>query len=145
MITLLLLVRATYIYFCSSRIPFVVNRTQSTQHHRRGCNNIPSFYNEPHRIARSLCEGWTPQDLHIVVTAPFCCDRKSRATYAQIFALWQQATIEFTYHDHSIIACSRHIHIFLFFARIPFVVNHTQSTQHHRRGCNSTVCSVNKL
>jgi len=27
--------------------------------------------------------------------------------------------------DHSIIACSRHIHIFLFFAHIPFVVNHT--------------------
>jgi len=27
--------------------------------------------------------------------------------------------------DHSIIACSRHIHIFLLFAHIPFVVNHT--------------------
>jgi len=27
--------------------------------------------------------------------------------------------------DHSIIACSRHIDIFLFFAHIPFVVNHT--------------------
>ena len=33
-----------------------------------------------------------------------CCGRKSRAAYAQSFALWQQATIEFTYHDHSIIA-----------------------------------------
>jgi len=31
----------------------------------------------------------------------YCCDRKSRAAYAQSFALWQQATIEFTYHDHS--------------------------------------------
>ena len=30
-----------------------------------------------------------------------CCDRKSRAAYAQSFALWQQATIEFTCHDHS--------------------------------------------
>jgi len=30
-----------------------------------------------------------------------CCDRKSRAAYAQSFALWQQATIEFTWHDHS--------------------------------------------
>ena len=29
------------------------------------------------------------------------------------------------HRDHSIIACSRHIHIFLFFAHIRFVVNHT--------------------
>ena len=35
-----------------------------------------------------------------------CCDGKSRAAYAQSFALCQQATIEFTCHDHSIIACS---------------------------------------
>jgi len=55
----------------------------------------------------------------------YCCDRKSRAAYAQSFAPWQQATIEITRRDHSIIACSRHIHIFLFFAHIPFVVNHT--------------------
>ena len=48
-------------------------------------------------------------------TYMYCCDRKSRAAYAQSFALWQQATIEFTCHDHSIIACSCHIHIFLFF------------------------------
>jgi len=41
----------------------------------------------------------------------FCCDRKSRAAYAQSFALWQQATIEFTCHDHSIIACSRHMYV----------------------------------
>jgi len=40
-----------------------------------------------------------------------CCDRKSRAAWAQSFALWQQATIEFTCHDHSIIACSRHIYV----------------------------------
>ena len=40
----------------------------------------------------------------------YCCDRKSRAAYAQSFALWQQAAIEFTCHDHSIIACSCHIY-----------------------------------
>jgi len=50
---------------------------------------------------------------------------KARAAYAQSFTLWQQATIEFTCHAHSVIACSRHIHILLFFAHIPFVVNHT--------------------
>jgi len=33
--------------------------------------------------------------------AYYCCDRKSRAAYAQSFALWQQATIEFTCHDYS--------------------------------------------
>jgi len=28
----------------------------------------------------------------------------------QSFALWQKVTIEFTHHDHSLIACSRHIY-----------------------------------
>jgi len=32
----------------------------------------------------------------------YCCDRKSRAAFAQSFALWQQATIEITCHDHSL-------------------------------------------
>ena len=124
--------------------------TQSTQHHRRGCNNIPPFLQWTTLIARSLCEGWTPHDLHILVTAPFCCDRKSRAAYAQSFALWQQATMEFTCHDHSlgtlVIMFNRshvnigrastppslfyclfapHICMVLFFTHIPFVVNHT--------------------
>jgi len=54
-----------------------------------------------------------------------CCDRKSRAACAQSFATWQQATIEIIRRDHSIIACSRHLHVFLFFAHIPLVVNHT--------------------
>jgi len=58
----------------------------------------------------------------------YCCDRKSRAACAQSFAPWQQATIEITRRDHSFIACSRHIDIFLFFAHIPFVVNHTINT-----------------
>jgi len=79
-----------------------------------------------------------------------CCDRQSRAAYAQSFALWQQATIEFTCHDHSsrtlllrsivdIVSITRdytprslcyclfapHICMVLFFTHIPFVVNHT--------------------
>jgi len=29
-----------------------------------------------------------------------CCGRKARAASAQSFALWQQATIEFTRRDH---------------------------------------------
>jgi len=80
----------------------------------------------------------------------WCCDRKSRAAWAQIFALWQQATIEFTCHDHSlgrlVIMFNRshvnigrastprslyyylfapHISMVLFFTHIPFVGNHT--------------------
>ena len=84
--------------------------TQSTQHHRRGCNNIPSFLQRTTPIARSLCEGWTRHDLHILVTAPFCCDRKSRAVCAQSFAPWQQATIEIMLAISLTIACSRYIY-----------------------------------
>jgi len=38
---------------------------------------------------------------NILVTVPFRCDRKAWAACAQSFALWQQATIEFTQWDHS--------------------------------------------
>ena len=90
---LLLLARATLTSFCSSRTsPWWI--THSTQCHRRGCNNIPPFLQRTTPIARSFCEGCTWHDLHILVTAPFCCDRKSRAACAQSFALWQQTPIE---------------------------------------------------
>jgi len=125
-----------YEWRCSSRTSRSWRITQSTYHHRRGCNNIPSFLQRTAPIARSLCEGWTPHDLHILVTAPFCCDRKSRAACAQSFALWQQATIEFTCHDHSNIACSRHIYVWYCSSRTSRSWWITQSTQHHRRGCN---------
>jgi len=56
----------------------------------------------------------------------YCCDRKSRAECARSIASWQQATMEIMRRNFSlIIACSRHANIFLFFAHIPFVVNHT--------------------
>ena len=111
-ITLLLLVRATHVYFCSSRTSRSWWITQSTQHHRRGCNNVPFFLQRTAPISRSLCEGWTPHDLHILVTAPFCCDRKSRAAYAQSFAPWQQATIEITRRDHYYCLFAPHTYIF---------------------------------
>jgi len=69
----LLLARTTNIYFCSSRTSRSWWITHSTQHHRRGCNNIPSSLQRTTPIARSLCEGWIRHDLHILVTAPFCC------------------------------------------------------------------------
>ena len=55
----------------------------------------------------------------------FMLRSESRAACAQSFAPWQQATIEITRRDHSIIACSRHICMVLFFTHIPFVVNRT--------------------
>jgi len=51
---LLLLARFTHTYFCSlctSRLWWII---QSTQHHRRGCNNIPSFLQQPPR-SHVLC------------------------------------------------------------------------------------------
>jgi len=36
------------------------------------------------------------------------CDWKACVANAQSFTLWQQATIEITYRDHSISACLRH-------------------------------------
>ena len=125
---LLLLARASHIYFCPSHTSHSRWIIQSTQHHRWGCNNIPYFLQRTTPITRSLCEGWTRHDLHILVTAPFCCNRKSWASCAQSFPSWQQGTIELTWRDHSIIACSRTSRLW----RI------TQSTQHHRRGCNSS-------
>jgi len=40
-----------------------------------------------------------------------CCDRKAWATCAQSFTLWQQATIEFTWRDHSHVACLCYIYL----------------------------------
>jgi len=75
------------------------------------CNNISSFSQWTALIARSFCEGCTSHDLHILATAAFCCDRKAQAANAQSFTLWQQATMEITQQDHSIIACSHHIYM----------------------------------
>ena len=41
--------RHIYDSCCSSHTSRSWWITQSTQHHCRGCNNIPPFYNEPHR------------------------------------------------------------------------------------------------
>jgi len=49
---------------------------------------------------------------------------KAQAACAQSFALWQQTTIEIMHCNHSIITCSCHMYVVLFFTHIPFVVNH---------------------
>ena len=101
MITLLLLVRATYIWeFCFVHIPFVVNRTFNATPAER-LQQHPSFLQRTAPIARSLCEVRTWHVLHILVAAPFCCDRKAQAACAQSFTLWQQVAIEIMRHNHS--------------------------------------------
>jgi len=65
------------LYCCSSPTSRSWWITHSTQRHRRGCNNIPSFIQRTARIARSLCVCWTRHDLHILVAAPLWCDWKS--------------------------------------------------------------------
>jgi len=40
-----------------------------------------------------------------------CRDQKARTASAQSFTLWQQAIIEITRRDPSVIACSRHIYL----------------------------------
>jgi len=99
-----------------------------------------------------------------------CCDGKSRAAYAQSFALWQQATIEFTCHDHSpptlVIMFNRshvnigractprslycclfapHIRMVLFFTHIPFVVNHTINATSPERLQQHQPCQQSKI
>ena len=83
-----------------AHIPFVVNHTFNATPSGR-LQQHPLHFQRTAPIARSLCEVCTWHDLHILVTAPFCCDRKARAACAQSFALWQQATIETMRRNHS--------------------------------------------
>ena len=77
-----------YVWCCSSRTSPSWWITHSTQHYRRGCNNIPSFLQRTAPIARSLCEGWTPHDLHILVTAPFCWHVSHSITHKHELWIW---------------------------------------------------------
>jgi len=100
-ITLLFLVRTTYIIFVLQ-----AHAVRGESHNQRNttgevATTSPPFSQWTTLIARSLCEGRTWHDLYILVTTPFSCDRKSRAACAQSFAPWQQATIEITWRDHS--------------------------------------------
>ena len=97
----------------------------------------PPFYNEPHWSHVLLCEGWTPHNLHILVTAPFWCDRKSRAACAQSFASWQQATIEFICHNHSVIACACHIYVWWCSSLTP-----VRGESHDQRNTTGEVATV---
>jgi len=89
-----------------AHISFVVNRAFSATPAER-LQRHPLFFTTNRTDPTFFL--WR-HDLHILVTATFCCDWKARAACAQNFTLWQQAIIEFTRRDHSIIACSHHIY-----------------------------------
>ena len=97
-----------HIFVCCS--PFMVNRTFNTMPTEK-LQQHPLLFVMNRTARTSFYEGCTWHDLHILVTAPHSCDRKTRATSVQSFTLWQQATIEITRRAHSIIACSRHIYM----------------------------------
>ena len=56
----------------------------------------PLFYSEPHRSHVLFVRAFTQHDLHILVTAPFRCNRNAQAACAQSFTLWPEAAIEIT-------------------------------------------------
>ena len=70
-----------------------------------------------------------------------CCDRKARAASAQSFALRQQATIEITRRDHSIIACSYHIYMGVVLRAYP--VRGESHIQRNASGEVATPCTQN--
>jgi len=91
---LLLLACATYIMVLFfTHIPFVVNHTIVATPPER-LQQHPLLFATVHTNRTFFVLGWTRHDLRILVTAPFCCDWKSRAACAQRFTPGQQATIE---------------------------------------------------
>jgi len=71
MITLLLLVRDTYMWVLFfAHIPFVVNYTFNATLTETS-QQYPPYLQRTALIARSFCEVCTYHDLHILVTAPF--------------------------------------------------------------------------
>ena len=141
-----------HIYGCySSRTSRLWWITHSMQHQRRGCNNIPSFLQQTTSIAHSFCESCTWHNLHILVAAPFCCDRKA---WGQVHEAWQCNSKQ---HQRSCAATTllllvRATYIWvLFFTYIPFMVNRTfnatptERLQQFNKKLHSTACEKGLL
>jgi len=113
MVTLSLLVHAIYIWVLFfMHMPFLVNRTFNTMTTERLQQHRTSFSQQ---IALILCFSLILR-LHLARPShpghsTIFCNREPQAANVQSFPPWQQATIEITCHDHSIIACSHHIYI----------------------------------
>ena len=70
------------------------------------------------------------------VVCVYCCDRKSRAAYAQSFAPWQQATIEITRRDHYNCLFAPHTYIFVLRA------HPVRGETHNQRNTTGEVATV---
>jgi len=121
-----------------THIPFVVNHTINPSPPKM-LQQHPFLFTTNHTDRTFFV--WRPElgttsTLHILVTAPLCCDRKSRAACAQSCALWQQAIIEIMLAISLTIACSGYI-CYGVILHAHLVRGESQSTQHHRRGCNN--------
>ena len=118
----------SHIYGCySSHISRLWWIARSTPRQPRGWNSSSSFLQQTASIACSFYEVSTWHDLHILVTAPFCCDQKARAACAQKL----HTVAASNNRDHMpwsllLLVHTTHIYIWVFFfAHIPFVVNRT--------------------
>jgi len=65
---------------------------------------------------------------------------KARAACAQSFTLWQQATIEITRRDHSMMACSRHKNMGVVLRAHP-----VRGESHIQRNANGEVATIPDL
>ena len=78
-----------------------------------------------HTVAASNNRDHTPRSLYCCLFTPHiyrCCSSPTFRSWWTAHSAQRQRS---DCRDHSIIACSRHIYILLFFAHVPFVVNHT--------------------
>ena len=89
-------------------ISFVVNHTFNAMTTKRLQQHHLLFTtNRSNRMF--FCEGVTWHNLHLLITASFCCNRKAQVASVQSFMLWQQATLDIMRCNHSYIACSCHV------------------------------------
>ena len=65
-----------------------------------------------------------------------------RVRYCYVQSLTSFVSPEITRRDHFIIASSRHIYVWCCSSRTSRSWSITQSTQHHRRGCNNTTNDI---
>jgi len=73
----------------------------------------------------------------------YSCNRKARAASVQSFPLWQQATIEMTCHDRSIIALfvrATYTVYGCYFSRTPRSWWVVHSMERQPWGCNTIIC-----
>jgi len=124
MITLLLLVHATYMY----RVVLQAHPVRGESHNQRNttaevATTSPPFYNEPHRshvlcVKAELRTTFTSWSQHHFVASGICAKlRTVVASNNKVHMPWSLYYCLFT----------PHICMVFFFAHIPFVVNHTNN------------------